>query len=184
MTGLLLAGGSSTRMGTDKAGLLVDGEPLARRAIRVLDSCCVTVVVASGDGRRLGWLGRPQVEDVEPSVGPLGGLTAGLEAAATPLVAVLAVDLPDASAAVLSRLAETWAGEACVVPEVGGRLHALHAVWASDAAPGLRHLLAQGRRSVRDAVERLGGRVAGPDVWSDLDATGGFTRNVNTPEDL
>src|SRR5919201_1260463 len=92
MTGLILAGGRGTRMGGGKAGLEVESEPLARRVAARLADACDVVLVASGDGRRLGWLGLPQVEDPIPDAGPLAGLVAGLEAATTPLVAAVAVD--------------------------------------------------------------------------------------------
>jgi molybdenum cofactor guanylyltransferase len=184
MTGLLLAGGRSTRMGTDKATLTIAGVSLAERVAAVLTSCCESVLVASGDGRRLAWLGLPQVADVTPDAGPLAGIVAGLEAAETALVAVCAVDLPEASAAVLRALEAVWSGEPCVVPEVDGRLQPLHAVWSRAAAPALRAELDDGHRSVLRAVAHLGGRVAGPPVWAPADATGRFARNVNRPEDL
>jgi molybdenum cofactor guanylyltransferase len=184
LTGLLLAGGGSTRMGTDKALVVIDGRRLAEQVAEVLTSCCSTVLVASGDGRRLDWLGLPQVADVQPDAGPLAGIAAGLEAATTPLVAVLAVDLPDASAEVLRALAGAWSGEPCVVPEVAGHMHPLHAVWASGAAPPIRAHLGAGHRSVQGAVRQLGGRVVGSEVWSAADPDGRFARNVNRPEDL
>jgi molybdenum cofactor guanylyltransferase len=184
MTGLLLAGGHSRRMGRDKARIEVGGAPLAERVLAVLDAVCAEVLVASGDGRRLAELGREQVPDAFPDAGPLAGILAGLEAAPHPLVAVVAVDLPAANAEVLVRLAAAWAGEAAVVPEVDGRLQPLHAVWARDCAPALRARLAAGDRGVTAAATALGARVAGFDVWGEADPHGVFARNVNRPSDL
>jgi molybdenum cofactor guanylyltransferase len=145
---------------------------------------CREVLVASGDGRRLGALGLPQVADPVPGAGPLAGILAGLEVAAHPLVAVVAVDLPAANGAVLLALARAWHGESAVVPEVGGRLQPLHAVWARSAAPALRRRLEAGERGVIAAAVALGARVAGPEVWGPHDPAGAFARNVNRPEDL
>ena len=117
MTGVILAGGRSSRMGTDKALIEFDGEPLGERVLRMLRAACDPILVASGDGRRLGSLGVPQVADVVAEAGPLGGIVAGLEAAETDLVAVVAVDMPFASAEVLRLLAERWNGEDAVVPD-------------------------------------------------------------------
>src|SRR6266542_3037884 len=116
MTGLLLAGGRSTRMGSDKAMMDFEGEPLAERVLRVLRAVSNAVLVASGDGERLSALGVRQVADAIPDAGPLGGIVAGLEAATTELVAVLAVDMPYASPAVLQLLAARWDGTDAVVP--------------------------------------------------------------------
>lgn len=183
LSGVLLAGGASRRMGRDKAWVELAGEPLAVRVLRVLDEICDDVVVASGDGRRLAALGRTQVPDAGEGPGPLAGLVAGLEAARHDLVAVLAVDLPNAKAGVLGRLAQVWRGEAAVVPDVDGRLQVLHAVWTRAASTPLRARLASGETAVTAAARALDVRTAGPDVWGDL-AEGGFAANVNSPADL
>jgi molybdopterin-guanine dinucleotide biosynthesis protein A len=172
-------------MGADKASLEVGGEPLARRVARVLADACGSVVVASGDGRRLDWLGLPQVADVEPGAGPLGGIVAGLEAAMTPFVAVVAVDMPDASTAVLRLLAARAAeGHGAAVPRTDAGLQPLHAVYAARAADALRGAFEAGERSVRGAIERLDVVVVEPAEWSIADPTGGFARNLNRPADL
>lgn len=165
-------------MGTDKATLRVRGERLVDRTVRILQGCCAEVLVASGDGVRLAGLDVPQIADAMPGAGPLGGLVAGLEAATYDLVAVVAVDMPDADAGVLRRLADRWDGQAAVVPRAGGRLQPLHAVWAKSAAPELRALLDRGERSVTAAAERLGALVIDADGW------GPFARNINRPEDV
>lgn len=184
LTGLVLAGGASRRMGRDKATIEVDGEPLVLRLARRLETVAGRVVIASGDGRRLGDLPWEQVADVDAGAGPLAGIVAGLEAADTPLVAVVAVDLPHADPRVHERLAGLWHGEAAVLPLVHDRVQPLHGVYATAAAVSLRRELAAGRRGVTHTLSVLGARVAGPAVWADLDPAGRFARNLNRPEDL
>jgi molybdopterin-guanine dinucleotide biosynthesis protein A len=184
MTGLLLAGGSSSRMGADKAELRFEGEPLVRLVADLLARACGEVAVASGDGRRLAWLGLPQVADVVPSAGPLAGLVAGLEVARTELVAVVAVDMPFASPAVLELLAERWDGQDAVVPRSDAGLEPLHAVYARAAAGRLRAALESGERSVQRALAGMDVLVVEPDEWRAADPTGRFSWNVNRPEDL
>ena len=86
MSGVVLAGGASRRMGRDKALMELDGEPLVARAVRLLSGVCSDVAVASGDGRRLdgAGLGVRQVADVVPDAGPVAGIAAGLEAGLRP----------------------------------------------------------------------------------------------------
>lgn len=184
LSGLVLAGGQSRRMGTDKAVMVRDGERLVDRAVRELTTVCDEVLLAPGQHRALHVLGTRPVADAEAGVGPLGGLIGGLEAAGNPLVAVLAVDHPDASAEVLVALAAVWDGEAAVVPEVDGQVQPLHAVWSREAAADLRRLLAAGDRSLRQVFGALDTRIAGPEVWGGIDPDGSFARNVNWPEDL
>jgi molybdopterin-guanine dinucleotide biosynthesis protein A len=184
MSGLVLAGGESRRMGRDKALITLDGEPLAARAVRLLSGVCDDVVVASGDGHRLDSLGLAQVADTVPGTGPLAGIVAGLQAARHPLVAVIAVDMPGASPGVLELLAALWGGEAAVVPCAEGRWEPLHAVYARRAAPALRSFLEDGRRSVKEALSEAGVRLVERDRWEVADPSGAFARNLNTPEDL
>ncbi|MDP8961682.1 MAG: molybdenum cofactor guanylyltransferase, partial [Actinomycetota bacterium] len=91
---------------------------------------------------------------------------------------------PHLNPAVLQRLAGEWRGEAAVVPLVSGRIHPLHGVYASDAAPRLRRLLLAGRRAVISALSELGARVVGEEGWADLDPSGSFITNINRPTDL
>lgn len=171
-------------MGRDKALIDFGGEPLAARVARRLAEACDDIVVASGDGRRLAWLGLPQVPDVVPGAGPLAGIIAGLEVARRPLVAVVAVDMPHAHAGVLLALADLWAGEPAVVPAVGGRLEPLHAVYWSAAAGELRSRLEAGHRSVRDALRSLGARVVPEAELAGEDPGSRFALSLNRPGDL
>ena len=184
LSGILLAGGASTRMGTDKALLAVGGLALATRVARLLAEACDEVIVASGDGERLGWLGLLQVADSVPSAGPLAGIVAGLERARHPLAAVVAIDMPFASPALLRLLAARWGGEDAVVPVTGRGPEPLHAVYATAAAPALRRRLAGPDRSLRGALAALRVRTVGRDEWAAVDPDEAFAVNLNRPEDL
>jgi molybdenum cofactor guanylyltransferase len=102
LTGAVLAGGESRRMGRDKATLVLDGEPLWQRQVRLLrDTGATTVgIVRRADQPSLTlpsdtplWL------DTIAGIGPLAGLHAALTACATDLLAVVAVDMPALDAA-------------------------------------------------------------------------------------
>lgn len=182
LSGVVLAGGSSRRMGRDKALLEYGGEPLAARVARRISAICDDVVVASGDGVRLACLGLPQVADTHPGAGPLAGIVAGLEAARHELVAVVAADMPEAGPEVLASLARRWDGRSvAVVPRTGDRLEPLHALYARSAAPALRRRLDEGRRSVHEALAALGAQSV---EAAALDPTLRFARNLNEPGDL
>lgn len=184
LTGLVLAGGHSRRMGEDKAGLVVDGRPLVEHVAHRLEPRCTEVLIASGDGRRLAGSGYREVADVDDGAGPLAGIVAGLQAASTTLVAVVAVDMPFADADVLALLAERWTDEAAVLPTDGTRLQPLHAVYATACVDDLRACLRAGTYGAMQALSGLRTTVIGPEGWGHLDPTGRFLTNVNDPEDL
>lgn len=193
MTGLVLAGGRSRRMGRDKALLPIGGRRLVDHVAARLAEVCDEVLIASGE-RRLPDVRWRQIPDVRPDAGPLAGILAGLAAATTPLVAVAGVDMPAVSPDLYVRLAELHERPAArsetprhphaaaaavgVLPVVAGRPQALHAVYATAALPRLAALMAAGERSPTAALLRLGVRTV------DVDDPAGATRSVNTPEDL
>jgi molybdopterin-guanine dinucleotide biosynthesis protein A len=185
LTGVLLAGGTSRRMGEDKtaADFLFDGEPLAARVAGRLAQACDDVLIASGDGTRMAWLGLPQVPDALPDSGPLGGLVAGLEAATHPHVAVVAADMPFASPAVLRLLASRIGGHDAAVPASEQGTEPLHAVYARSALGSFEAALRAGRLSVRVALEGLDALVVTEADWARADPAGRFARNLNRPGD-
>jgi molybdopterin-guanine dinucleotide biosynthesis protein A len=171
-------------MGRDKASLVFEGTSLAERVARLLAEVCDEVLVASGDGERLAALGLPQVADAHPGTGPLGGILAGLRAASNEVVAVVAVDMPFASPAVIRMLASARGDHDAVVPVTDRGVEPLHAIYARTAAAPLAAQLEGGTRAVQRALEGLTVRYVAQDEWREADPSGRFASNVNLPDDL
>jgi molybdenum cofactor guanylyltransferase len=181
VAGLLLTGGSSRRMGTDKAALVVDGVPLAERAAAAL-LAVVAPVFEVGPGRS----SLPTVVEAEPGAGPLGALAAGAAALAEHGhdggAVVLATDLPFVTAE-LVRVLASHPSEATVVPVVAGRRQLLAARYSPRSLEMAPVLFAAGRRSLAalldevDVVELAEQELAGVVDLSELE-------DVDTPEDL
>src|SRR5580693_7685720 len=100
----ILAGGKSTRMGTDKAFVTLNGRTLLARLLEVVRSVTTDVCIV-GDTAKFSAFA-PVVEDVFPGCGPLGGIHAALRASAAELNLILAVDVPFVPAALLRYLME------------------------------------------------------------------------------
>ncbi len=190
MSGLVLAGGASRRMGTDKAMLVVEGangrpETLLERAIRHLrEADADPVLVASGTrGRYELPPGVAEVDDGDArGSGPLAGVGAGLRRSTAPVVAVVAVDLPDASPALLQWLRTQWRPtDRGLIPLDGdGRAQPLHALLARDLAGFVMARIQADERRVLPVLAAGGARtVAVPAEFGRA-----WARNVNTPEDL
>ncbi len=164
LAGLLLAGGRSSRFGSDKALAVVDGTTLLSRAVACLRGVCDgPVVVASGDGASRPGVGDRQVADRIADAGPLSAIAAGLADLGDEAdrVAVLAVDHVAPSPTLLRLLADQPGSWDVALAVVGGRRQPLHAVWSSATAPALAAAVDAGERSVlrwldgRDAVVEL-----------------------------
>lgn len=106
ITGAVIAGGRSTRMGRDKARLSVEGVALWQRQRRVLEAAGARpVIFALRAGQRRFAAGLTVVRDTRGGVGPIAGVHAALRACESEWLAVLAVDLPRVNAAWLKKLA-------------------------------------------------------------------------------
>ena len=178
--GLLLTGGSSRRLGTDKATLLVRGERLVDRSSRLLGQVCDPVIeVGAGYGEG------PSVCESPPGAGPLAALGAGASALAAEgyegAVLALAVDLPGVDAAVLAWLAGHPA-PSTVVPIVDGMPQTLCARYGADALDAVPALLAAGERSLRALLGAVSVHEAHAEEWGRLASPSTFA-DIDTPED-
>jgi molybdopterin-guanine dinucleotide biosynthesis protein A len=192
---VILCGGESTRFGSDKTLVEVEGEPLVLRVARRVSGAAHPVALASGRRGRLasalGPLPFAEIDDAEAveggasgRSGPLGGLVAGLEWSPSDLLAAVAADLPFASAALLRLLASLIGGHDAAIPVTADGTQPLHAIYSRRALPALRGSLTDGRLAVRDAVDGLRVRLVEQDEWKSADPRGSFAVNVNRPSDL
>ena len=171
VAGALLAGGRSTRMGTDKALLDFAGEPLWRRGQRALASRFSRVLVA-GDRPDLATPELPCYPDRYPG-SALGGLATALAHAGRDWVCVLPCDLPYPSPALLTTLLEHRAGAQAVVPRTPRGSEPLVACYHRDCLPVILDQLERGRFRLTDLLARLTTRFLGPEdlppssVWSE-----------------
>jgi molybdenum cofactor guanylyltransferase len=185
VAGLLLTGGASRRMGTDKALLEVGGQRLVDRAATALGAVADPVLEVGP-----GWSGLPAVREDPPGSGPLAAVATGVAALRAaghhgPVI-VLAVDMPRVSVALLRRLAER-AGPATAVPRADGHPQVLCARYGPEALAAVDRLLAAGGRSLRKLVEAMDARGEvgwiEPEEWSTVAGPDGLA-DVDTPDDL
>jgi molybdenum cofactor guanylyltransferase len=146
---VVLVGGHSRRMGTDKAGLRDrTGQPLLTRQLALLASLEPVELLVSARRTQILPPLPPAVRRVDDdgAGGPLGGIVAALEATAAPRLLVVAVDLPELDQAVLKRLIACPEG---AVPVVAGRLEPLVAVYPRTWLPEAQRALRAGQRSLQ-----------------------------------
>ncbi len=181
----VLAGGKSSRMGTDKALLEVGGRGILRRTCELLRPLVDDLFLVTDHPEPYAGLGLPATPDVHPGRGAAGGIHAALLHAAHPLVLCVACDMPHLAGGVLELLlGADLAGADALVPLVGGRPEPLLALYAKSALPGFERAVATGRLRVVEALEGL--RVLHLDESRLAAADPGLRSfvNVNTPDEL
>ena len=185
VAGLLLTGGASRRMGTDKALIEVGGRRLVDRAAAVLGAVADPVVEVGP-----GWSGLQAVREDPPGSGPLAALSAGAAALRAAghdgSLLVLAVDMPRVGIELL-RLLAGRAGTATAVPRAGGHPQPMCARYGPDVLVAVDERLAAGGRSLRELLETLAndGVVdwVEAEEWEPVAGAEAFA-DVDTPEDL
>jgi molybdopterin-guanine dinucleotide biosynthesis protein A len=178
----ILAGGASSRMGTDKSQLLIDRQTFAERIsetlLTVTDS--VTIVGRKKEESRL-----PSIADVYPQWGALGGLHAALAACKREWAIVAACDLPFVTADLFLSLAAQRLDHEAVVPiQPDGRPQPLAALYRVDPCrQRATELIEAGRRRPLDLLETVNTRWIPFDDLRNLEQSEKFFVNINTPSD-
>ena len=187
VTGIVLAGGLSTRFGTDKSRAAWRGRELVEHVLaRLPDERTETLVVLREEQSAGDWPGVRLVhDDPELGAGPLRGVIAGLAACTTDWAWIVACDQPLIEANLLRGLrADARPGCLAVVPVWQGRLQPLHALYATDGLDHLRARAAAGEQSLIAALTAGKLQVFDETACRALDPSGRAFVNVNRPEVL
>ncbi|MBT5774700.1 MAG: molybdenum cofactor guanylyltransferase [Dehalococcoidia bacterium] len=189
LTGIVLAGGRSRRMGEDKASLMLDGVSLLQRCVDRLASVADELVLVGAPGRALpsvlSDLPMRTVEDPVEGEGPLMGMAVGLQVASAPVAVVVAVDMPLLEPELLRLLASRVnATHRWVVPIANDRPQPLCSAFSVDALSVIRAHLDAGDRAPMALAADLDAYRMQAEEWSAVDAEGRSFLNVNTPEEF
>ena len=154
-SGIILAGGKSSRMGQDKATLKLDGLTLVEKLAGNMQPIFKEIIVVTAAPGKINLPGLTEVADTYADAGPLGGIEAGLKAASCPLCMVMACDtpfvLPEDAEIVLAKAA----GNLAAVPVLGCKTHGLFGAYHKDALSSLQAFLTAGGHKVGDWLNTL-----------------------------
>lgn len=183
-SGFVLAGGRSSRMGTDKAFLELDGRTLLARASELLHTLTPEVFIVGPAAKFAGY--GPVIEDVYADRGPLAGIHAALTSSTTELNLILAVDLPLVTEFLLRFLVEqAGSSDALVtVPRIAGGYQPLCAVYRRGFAPVAQAALDSGKNKIDALFAVASTRILEESELSHFAFRAGMFENLNTPEDL
>jgi molybdopterin-guanine dinucleotide biosynthesis protein A len=184
ITGVIQAGGKSTRMGgRPKALMELGGRRIVERVLAALTGAVDDVLIVTNTPELYAFLGLPMVADVYPDRGSLGGIYSGLRAAGHTAFTV-ACDMPFLHPDVV-RLVVTRAGEGdVVVPRVGAQLETMHAAYGKACLPHIEQRLQAGQLRIVEFFDRVRVvEIAEAEVARFRDPAVAFM-NVNTPDEL
>jgi len=193
VSGIVLAGGRSSRFGADKLAADFDGSTLLERAVAAVGAVAseVIVVVAPGDERSLPVANVPvrRAVDPEPFGGPLVGVLAGLEAAREPVAIIVGGDMPTLAPDVLrllirSLIASDGSRDAAVLVQRGEIRPLPCVVRNGTATQAARRLLGDGERRLVALIRSISALAVAEANWRPLDPTAATLLDVDFPGDL
>lgn len=184
IAGFILVGGASSRMGTDKAALLLEGRTFVERIADAMSAVTDSITLIGKDSGQL-QLDLPWASDVYEGWGALGGVHAALSRATKPWSLVVACDLPFVTAGLFAHLADLRGGfEAVAAVQKDGRPQPLAALYRGN--PCLARADELVKSSERRPVALLQSVRTRWVPFSDLQGLPGaehFFDNINTPQD-
>jgi molybdopterin-guanine dinucleotide biosynthesis protein A len=187
LTVCIQAGGESARMGEDKALKTFLGRSLIQRVVERLSLIADEVIVTTNRPDDYAFLNLPLFADLKPGRGALGGLYTAIASAKYPMVAVVACDMPFASASLLEAASRLLVKEEAdvVIPKSEEGYEPLHAVYRRETClPAIEAAIAADQWKVISWFPQVKVRVLSSDEIKRYDLLGLAFWNVNTPEEF
>lgn len=183
VTAVILAGGNSSRMKSNKALLPYSGELFIERIYRQLAARFSEVLLVTNTPELYSFLPCRTVPDVHPGKGSLAGIHAGLTHSATPYVFTVACDMPYLNDSLIKDLVARAKGCDAVIPESDSGLEPLHAVYGKGCLPSMEQALTEGKSKIVDCLDWEKVVIVKKEDVAAIDPDFLSFRNINTPEE-
>lgn len=154
MTGILLSGGKSLRMGSDKAFVKINEQPMITYPLKVLEAWCSQILI-SANNAKLDFLGYPVIRDEIPDIGPLGGLYSCLKQSSNEINLLIACDMPQVTGTLLDRMLCLANQHEVVVPVINQHVEPLFALYQKNILSRIKQSIDEKRYSMRKFLSKL-----------------------------
>jgi molybdopterin-guanine dinucleotide biosynthesis protein A len=185
VTGIIQAGGGSTRMGGEPKALVeLGGRRIIERVLAALRPVVDDVLIVTNTPELYAFLKLPMVADVYPNKGSLGGIYSGLKSAAGQAAFTVACDMPFLRPEIVELVARRSGEGDVVIPRVGDQLETLHAAYGKACLPHIEERLMSGRLKITGFFPSVRVvEIAEEEIARFCDPRLVFM-NVNTPDEL
>lgn len=181
----ILAGGSSRRMGTDKSFAVLDTKPVFEHVLKRVGELELPTMLVTNTPEKYMHYGLAMHSDILPDKGALGGLYTAIQASESDFTLCVACDMPFLNVALLKHLLGLCSADwDVIVPQIGGRPEAMHAVYSKACLEPIQQQLAAGKLRASGFFDQVRGRYVDEETIRRFDPDLRSFMNVNTPEDL
>ena len=155
ITGILLAGGKSSRFGSDKALTIFNGKPLINFGLDLLKQICSDIIISS-NSEHMAQFGYRVVADEIKDIGPIGGIYSCLKQSKSPQNIVISCDTPFINKGLLQYILNHNKDFKAVIPETEhGYLEPLIACYHSEVQWVMKDLIGEGKYKMQNIMDRV-----------------------------
>ena len=183
ITGVVLAGGESRRMGSDKSLLLLGGAPFIDHSYRCLEALFEEVILVTNTPGLYQHLPCRKVPDLYVGQGALAGIHSGVHHARFERAFVVACDMPLLSPAVIRHVCSRAQEAEVVIPRTAMGIEPLHALYHKSCLPAIEAVLEAGGRKVAGFFPAVKVSEVAPAELEPIDGEGRSFRNINPPQE-
>lgn len=184
VSGVILAGGKSSRYGKNKALVNINGIPLIKRVLRVMETLFPSIVVVTNTPDDYAFLNLPMFVDKIKGLGPLGGIFTGLNVISENAGFFVACDMPFLNSDLIRYLASVRRGFDVVVPTFSGKFEALHALYTQNCLPEIEQLIYNGVYQTIQLFQSVSVRYVEEHEMRRFDPELKSFSNINKPDEL
>jgi molybdopterin-guanine dinucleotide biosynthesis protein A len=183
MTGIVLSGGESRRMGADKAFLKLAGIPMIEHVLRAMREVCSSVIIVTKKPHLYVGFNAMVVTDADDRQGPLTGIYSGLLRSTDEYNFVAACDMPFLNPRLISSMRDLSVGYDITVPAFGGFFEPMHAVYHRGLLPVIEGRIRRDAQQIRALFREARVRYVTEQEIDCHDPGRRSFVNINTPQE-
>lgn len=184
ITGIILSGGKSTRMGKNKAFIEIEGVPIIQRIHTLFKELFQEIIIVTNQKELFSNFDSKILNDLLPNKGVVGGLYTGLFFSNYTYSFCVACDMPFIKKSLVQYLIKNKEDYDVIVPRTKDGLQPLHALYSKNCLDPIRKIIEQGKYKMVDLYNLVRVKVIQEDDFNSLDPFRESFINVNTPEEL
>lgn len=185
VTGILLAGGKSSRMGKDKALLKYGDETFMSASLKKLNTLFDEVILVLDNVEKYHIENVKIIKDIYPGMGPMGGIHAALKAAKNDWIFVIPCDMPMWETSLVEEILKHRLDNDIVVPVINDHMEPLFALYNKTCIPGIEECLNNNIIKVIKLYPMVKTHyLVLEKVYNEVEKCKKSLFNINTPEDL
>ena len=184
ISGIILSGGKSARMGENKAFIEIDGVPIIHRIYSLFKELFQEIIIVTNQKELFSNINSEIYTDLLPNKGALGGLYTGLFFSNFSYSFCVACDMPFINKSLVKYLIKNIEDYNVIVPLTKDGLQPLHAIYSKNCLDAIKKTIENGKYKIIDFYSLVNVKILKEEDFGFLDPLRESFINVNTPEEL